>query len=268
VIVASETALVTGAASGIGKALTAELLNSGWKVFAIDKKTDSLVEAQVEFSDQLRVYEGDVRETALFEEITREIEAKKEWIDLWVNCAGVSGIGEFSQTSKSEFDKTVEINLLSVVNLTRTALTHMGKRGKGTVCNISSVAGFVSAPLMSAYCLTKHALVGFCRSLQAELSLSGSPLKVLLVCPGFVDTEIIKKGQSEGFPNWLSPLLAKPDSVAKEILSAYKSGQNEIVPTWNGKAMIAAQKWMPWVLSKSRRLLMARSFTDLFLNRY
>jgi short-subunit dehydrogenase len=265
---AKKIALITGAGSGIGNALCEELLSKGWKIYGVDKVTDGLIRLQEQYGLDLCVREGDVRDSSFIAEIIREVESTKNTFDFWINCAGVSGIGEFLQLSKEDFDKTLEINLLSVVDLTRMALKHMGKRGKGTICNISSVAGFVSAPLMSAYCLTKHALVGFSRSLQAELEMSGSPLKILLVCPGFVDTSILEKGKSVGFPKWLSPILSKPKSVAQDIVAAFESGQKEVVPTLNGKIMLQANKWAPWALGRGRRLLMARSVSDLFLNRY
>lgn len=261
-------ALVTGASRGIGRALTELLLEKQWQVYACDLSTDPLVDLQLQYKDQLKVLEADVREVAAFSEAVRGLESQRRFFDLWINCAGISGIGEFTKTSKADFDKVVQVNLTAVVDLTRIAVQHMNRRGKGTICNLASVAGFVPAPLMTAYCLTKHAVVGFSRSLQAELEMSGSPVKVLLVSPGFVDTEILQKGQPVGFPEWLSPVLAKPQSVAAEILAAYAEGRTEVFPTLNGKVMMAIGKWAPWVLQRSRRLLMARKLSDVFLNRF
>lgn len=265
---AKETALITGAGSGIGRSLCELLLDKGWRVLAVDKQTDGLVSLSERYGDQLKVFEGDVRESSLFSEILRETEARKQWIDFWVNCAGVNGLGEFSKQTKEEFDRTLQVNLLSVVDLSRLALQHMSRRGKGCICNIASVAGFVPAPLMTAYCLSKHAVVGFSRSLQSELRMARSPVRILLVSPGFVDTDILQKGQPVGFPEWLSPLLAQPQTVAANILRAYRSGDNEIVPTLNGKVMVALQRWAPWVVGRGQRLLTARTLTDVLLNRY
>jgi short-subunit dehydrogenase len=133
---------------------------------------------------------------------------------------------------------------------------------------MASVAGHVPAPFMTAYVASKHAVVGFSRSLRAELGLLKSPVRCAMASPGFVDTPIIEKGAHAGFPQWLSWLLSKPENCALEILDDLASGKDEIEPTVNGRAMSAAFKLLPKMTVKSSRILLTRSLSDLFFNRY
>ena len=121
---------------------------------------------------------------------------------------------------------------------------------------------------MSAYVAAKHAVVGFTRALSAELELKGSPVSLLLVSPGFVDTRLIAKGESLGFPEWLSFMLSTPDAVADAVYRAMPTKRSEIVPTFNGKVMRRMYSLMPRSTVKSSRILLTKSWKDLVLNRY
>lgn len=263
--------VVTGAASGIGKSLTEQFAKNGAHVYALDldKKRLSELTAWADSMDySIEPVCVDVTSTAEIQSFIEKMESKKIRIDTWVNGAAISGVGEFQALTPEQFDRVMDVNLHSVVKSTRLALKHMQKNGFGWIVNMASVAGFVPAPMMSAYNLTKHAIVGFTRSLQLEMRMTGSPVKLMLVSPGFVETEIINKGATLGFPNWLSPILAKPETVATDIISALRSGKQEITPTLNGKVMMSMNRLFPKFLSKNSKVLLTKSWKDLLLNRY
>jgi len=263
--------VITGAASGIGKALTEQFSRNGVHVYALDldkKKLEELLKWSDQNDFSVEPICLDVTSTAEIQSFIEKIEAKKIRIDTWVNGAAISGIGEFQSLTAEQFDRVMDVNLHSVVKSTRLALKHMHKNGFGWIINMASVAGFVPAPMMSAYNLTKHAIVGFTRSLQLEMRLTGSPVKMMLVSPGFVETEIINKGAAMGFPSWLSPILAKPETVATDIISALRSGKQEITPTINGKVMMGMNRLFPKLLSRNSKVLLSKSWKDLLLNRY
>ena len=104
--------------------------------------------------------------------------------------------------------------------------------------------------------------------MQAELELLKSPVKCVIASPGFVDTAIIEKGAHSGFPDWLSWLLANPQTCATEILEGVAAGKSEIEPTINGRAMSAAFKLLPRLTIKSSRILLTRGIGDVLFNRY
>ncbi len=263
--------VITGGASGIGRALVELYLKNGEKVIALDLFEDGLKSLR----DWAKAYDYAFESAHLsvldmegISELVKNIEAKSERIKIWINSAGLSGIGEFKKIEKKSYDQILSINLLSIVDISRIVLRHMENEGLGTIVNISSVAGFVPAPLMSAYNLTKHALVGFTRSMQQEMQYTDSPVKFVLVCPGFVDTQMIKKGEDLGFPDWLSSILSTPERVANEIKRGIDRGKIEIFPTFNGKALLKMHSLFPHFTRSKAKLLTVKSLKDYLLNRH
>lgn len=263
------SAFITGAASGIGKSLAEKLLRDGVNVFAVDINAKGLESLQTwadEHEFSLEIFESDICDSVKMKKIVQEIEQNRVRIDLWINCAAVGGIGSFDEVSEEDYTKLIQINLMSVIDNTRIAIKHMQRNGFGKIVNLSSVSGFLPAPLMTNYSLCKHAIVGFTRALQMELKMNSSPIDLVLVAPGFVDTAIINKGGEHGFPQWMSPILAKPESVADEILTGLRKGKLEIFPTWNGKLMMMIQKLSPHIMGRHSKLLLKKSLKDVIFN--
>jgi len=189
-------------------------------------------------------------------------------IDLFVNNAGIAANHRFENISSEDFDRTFNVNVRATIQACRFVLPLMKSQGFGTILNMASVAGHLAPPYMSAYVAAKHAIVGFSRSLRAELEMDDSTITIAISSPGFVDTGIISKGQEMGFPEWLSFMLETPESVAERTVKALKRGECEIHPTRNGKLMMTAHKFFPKATIKSSRVLLTRSLKDLLLNRY
>jgi all-trans-retinol dehydrogenase (NAD+) len=268
---ANKGVVVTGGAHGIGKALVNKLLEEGARVVALDINAPGLAALQDDadkFALPLQTVKVDLADSADLESAYARCLEILGPIDIWINNAGVNGTGDFTELSLEEFEKVVGVNFVSLTRATRLALTGMNAAGRGLIVNMASVAGIVEAPLMSAYVATKHAVVGFTRALQAELELKDSPTRTLLVCPGFVDTGIIEKGSKMGFPDWLSWMLSTPDTVAAAVVRGIKAGESEIVPTMSGKLMLGMYKTARRTTVKSSRVLLAKSWKDVLLNRY
>lgn len=262
--------VITGAAGGIGRALSQAFLSSGATVWALDQNTNGLKQLEKEgekYSEPIQTLKVDVSNYDDVKSAIKEITAKTPAIHYWINNAGVSGLGDFMEKPFEDFEATLKVNLNGVVIGTRLAIEHMEKLGRGTVVNVASVAGHMSAPYLCAYSASKHAVVGFTRALRQELKLKDCPIKLLLVSPGFVDTQMIQKGTKEGFPEWLSSVLSTPDDVAHEILKGVSKEQEEIFPTWNGKALLKMYRLFPAITTKSTKILLAKSFKDLLLLR-
>jgi len=262
--------VVTGGATGIGRALVRRFLDAGADVLAFDRdggQLERLVEECSRYDLPLQTFKGDV---TVADDLDAAIAATKKIgrrIDLWINNAGISIVGAFRETKETDFDRVMDVNLTAVIQATRKVLHVMEEAGHGTIVNMASVAGHLAPPLMTAYSAAKHGVVGFTRSLSAELELRDSPVRVVLVSPGFVDTGIIMKGSKGGFPEWLSWMLSKPEQVADEIFAGIKSGSREIFPTWNGRMMLGMSKALPRLSVRGSRLLLARNWKDFFLNR-
>jgi uncharacterized protein len=262
--------VITGAAGGIGRALAQRFLEHGATVWVLDRNQEGLAEIQKEgkkFSEPVMTLKVDVSNIEDMTSALGEISQKTPALHYWVNNAGISGLGGFMEKSLEEFEATIRVNLNGVVIGTRLALAHMERLGQGTIVNVASVAGHISAPYLSAYSASKHGVVGFTRALRQELKLKDCPIKLLLVSPGFVDTQMIERGTHEGFPEWLSPLLATPDDVSTEMLKGILKTQEEIYPTLNGKALLKMYRVFPTLTSRSSRLLLSKSLKDLVLLR-
>lgn len=264
-------ALVTGAASGIGKALSEALFARGAVVVALDLAAEPLEALRAEAAKrgaECLTLVVDVTDAAAVKKARDEAVSRLGRIDLWFNNAGISGLGGFVETPLAELERVIAVNLGAVVSGTKIALEHMESRGAGTIVNMASVAGHVAAPYLTIYSATKHGVVGLTRALREELAMRDSPVKLRLVSPGFVDTAMVARGQKIGFPDWLSWALATPEGVAKEILDGIQKGKDEIFPSLNGKLMMKVHSVFPRATRKSARVLLARKFKDLLLNRY
>lgn len=263
--------VVTGAASGIGRELVKRLLSFQAVVWAVDVdegQLRSLDDEAKRYGASLFTSVLDVTDFSAVRDFIKEVQSKSRRIDIWINNAGIQKVGALTDQDPVFFDAVMSVNFGSVVSICRELVKVMEAQGEGTILNMASVAGHVPAPFMSAYVASKHAVVGFTRSLRAELELLKSPVRCVMASPGFVDTAIIEKGAHSGFPEWLSWLLSKPDTCALEILEGLVKGKNEIDPTINGKAMTAAFKLLPQLTVKSSRVLLTRSLSDVLFNRY
>jgi 3-oxoacyl-[acyl-carrier protein] reductase len=188
-----ELALITGGSRGIGKAIAIKMAREGMNVIITgrDEKAIRSVEHEIkELGVECRYYLGNVQETS---HATHVIDsAIKEFgrIDHLINNAGYGIMKKFVDSSLEEFKGQMEVNVFGVYNFTKAAVPHMIRANKGSIINIASLAGknaFVGGTMYSA---TKHALLGFTKSLMLELREYN--IRVASVCPGSVQTEFGK----------------------------------------------------------------------------
>lgn len=252
-----EITVITGAAAGIGREMVNLLLKKGMTVVALDLNREGL---------QLlpcASYGVNVANASELFQVTEKIVNDVGKPTIWINNAGITALGAFEDVSVADFDRVIAVNFQGVVNGTRAALSVMKEPKRGTIVNIASVAGIAPAPFMSAYVASKHAVVGFTRSLRQELELSHSPIQMILVAPGFVKTKIMEAQGGFRFPDFLQFLVSNPETAASEIVEGILNGQPEIHPTPSGKVFIQMQRLMPGLLSRSSRLLVAKNWKEL-----
>jgi NAD(P)-dependent dehydrogenase (short-subunit alcohol dehydrogenase family) len=189
------TAIVTGGASGIGKAVTAALLARGAAVTVADVDEEALAKAEAELGSQaggrLRTRRVDVTDLAAFEQLVQEVAEEQIHLDYLFNNAGIAVAGDAARLTPAHWDRVLAVNLRGVVNGVLAAYPRMTRQGAGHLVNTASLAGLVPSPTLTPYAMTKHAVVGLSLSLRAEAQAYG--VKVTAVCPGFVDTPLLDR---------------------------------------------------------------------------
>lgn len=179
-------ALVTGGGKGIGAAIAARLASEGAKVAILGRDVEAL--AKVASETGARAFTADVTDPAAMDRAIAEIEGSFGPIDIAVPNAGIAPGLTLAATDDASWDRVFAVNVTAPFRLTRALLPRMAKRGWGRVIYVASNAGLTGYAFTSAYCASKHAVVGLMRSLAMEFARSG--VTVNAVCPGFVDTEM------------------------------------------------------------------------------
>lgn len=181
---------------------------------------------------------------------------------VFVNNAGIARFGSFAKLGLESFETVRKVNLDGLVAGTHWALTRMEAAGGGTIVNMASTAGHVPAAFLVSYAAAKFAVVGFTRSLQAELSMAQSPVRLCLVSPGFVDTPIMSQ-PGASLPRVLRWMVADPPSVARAVVRAIKEGLPEIFPDLGGRLMAGLYRLAPRTAVTLSRILVADSPAEL-----
>lgn len=193
----NRTAVVTGAAQGIGRR-TAELLaENGYAVALADlRSTAEIAHALREKGLTALDFQGDISDENTVADLAAKVERTLGPIDLLVNNAGISCISPAEETTAQQFRRVLEINLVAPFLLARTIGAKMIVRRKGAIVNVASIAGLVGVADRAAYNASKHGLIGLTRTLAAEWG--GRGVRVNAVCPGWVKTEMDVADQSSG----------------------------------------------------------------------
>jgi short-subunit dehydrogenase len=212
------TALITGGASGIGYLTGRMLLAAGAGHLVIwDIQEEAGRRAVQELSaggSQVSAYHVDVADRAQVQATVRAMETAGIAVDLLINNAGIVVGTPFIDHSPAQIGRTMEVNALAPMYLTRELLPGMIARGSGHIVNIASAAGMIANPRMSVYCASKWALIGWSDSLRLEMEQAGTGIKVTTVTPYYIDT-----GMFAGVRSRVIPMLA-PERVARAIVKA------------------------------------------------
>ncbi|KZZ84586.1 SDR family NAD(P)-dependent oxidoreductase [Bacillus sp. SJS] len=188
-----KVAIVTGGASGIGKALCMELSRQGAAVIIADINEEEGMAAQTSIPHSTFVY-CDVTDFSSIEQIINGVCTEYGKLDYLFNNAGVALYGEFSDMNLEHWKKTMNVNVWGVIHGTQIAYAIMKKQGFGHIANTASAAGLGPSPVSAVYSATKHTVVGLTTSLHYEAEAFG--VKVTTLCPAFVDTPILSKAEA------------------------------------------------------------------------
>lgn len=224
----NRVAVVTGASSGIGEATAKALAAEGAQVSLAARREAKLTDVadQIEAADgNAIVVPTDVRDEEQVASLVEQTEDAFGSIDILVNNAATAEFGSFATTDKNEIRTQVEVNLLAVMNMTHAVLPSMLESGGGDIVTVSSVnAKFASqSGGSSAYTGTKSGVNGFCEALRQEVAADG--VRVMVVMPGWVDTEMIDAEAVEGD-------ILDPADVAETIVFAVSRPNNVLMWEW------------------------------------
>ena len=189
--VQGRVAIVTGAASGIGKASAIRLAEEGATVICADLNGSGAEATALKIiadGGRAMAVEIDISDSAQCDAAVSKAVDSYGSIDILVNNAGVNLPSVFHETTNEAIDRTLSVNVKGAMYLTRAALPHMLKNSRGSIVNMSSVNGLVSEPYLSVYSASKGAIVMFTRGIALDYAKSG--IRCNAICPGWVDTPI------------------------------------------------------------------------------
>ncbi|MEM9071651.1 MAG: SDR family oxidoreductase [Myxococcota bacterium] len=247
------SAVVTGAGSGLGRALADEIASRGGRLVISDIHEENLAETADKLRRQGAEVHSAVCDVSRVDEV-RELAELAELhlgpIDLLCNNAGVAVGGGFESISLEDWEWIVGINLWGVIYGCRAFLPAMRKRGSGHILNVASAAGLLRAPNMTAYNVTKVGVVGLSETLYAEYKPHGVHVGVL--CPTFFRTNIMENSRGEEDPKmkhlvgkWMDRSKVQAKEVAQSALRAMDERELYIVPMRDGRMMWRMKRAAP-----------------------
>ncbi len=245
-------AVVTGAGSGIGKAIAAELVRRGGRVVCADIDLASAEEtaAELEGTGEAVAVACDV---STVDDVAELAGQARSWLgrdpDLVVNNAGIGAGGKVvGESPLSDWQRTLGVNLWGVIHGCHTFVPAMRRAKSGGVINVASAAGFTAAPRMAAYNVSKAGVVSLSETLSAELS--GTGVAVTVLCPTFVRTNIfggeLIEDAARGLAQRVSGLVGfSPERVARMTLDAHDRGRLYVVPQPDAQLLWHAKRFVP-----------------------
>lgn len=249
----NKTAWITGAGSGLGRALSLDLATQGYLVVLIDIAADTLQKVAEEclaLGAQVRAVLLDISRETDVHHVVDALIADLGRVDMLINCAGFSITSECINIDHSSWNRIIGVNLLGTILMSTLALRQMKVQGSGQIVNIASMFGLVPASSGIAYSTTKHAVVGFTRTLAIEAKDFG--VSVHLVCPGFIQTKFFENAEYLGVEKsvmlgQMPRSMMSVEDAAQRILRGVAKRKRTLVFPFYVRVLWWLDKWFPWL---------------------
>jgi short-subunit dehydrogenase len=253
-------AAVTGAASGIGRALALELAARGCDLALADRDEAGLQAVAAEIASNgkrkvtmHRVDVGKPEEIAAFAQAATSAHPA---LNIVINNAGVALLGQFGEIDQSQMDWLFNINFWGVVHSTRAFLPHLSRQSEAHIANLSSIFGIIAPPGQTAYAAAKFAVRGFSESLRHELRMAKSPVRLSVVHPGGVSTNIVRNSRTgvavtdnarraQSIERFDRVAKTTPAAAALRIIEGIEKNQPRILIGNDARIMDLLQRLMP-----------------------
>ncbi len=246
-------ALITGAASGIGRAMAVALAREGADLFLLDVDEAGLRDVVAEVTALKVRALGRRCDLANPDEITaavRDVLARWRYVDILINNAGVAYYGPTHKMTAEQWDWLLSINLHAPIQITRELLPVLLDRPEAHILNVCSIAGLVAGGRFAAYHVSKFGLVGFSEALRAEYGRKG--IGVTALCPGPVRTKLYQSAQTGSQtkpapepPRWI---CTTEDRVAQKAIQAVRKNRRLVLLTPLAHVLYQTKRFAPWFL--------------------
>ncbi|MEN9418473.1 MAG: hypothetical protein RI988_2093 [Pseudomonadota bacterium] len=235
--ITGQTALVTGASTGLGAAIARELARQGVHLVLVARSRDKLEalaqELRTQFGVRASALAADLEQADSRRALPARVQALSETVDILVNNAGFGTYGAFEEIAPEEEQREIALNVAAVVDLSHAFVPGMLARGAGVVLNIASTAAFQPTPYMAVYGATKAFVLSFSEALWAEYASRG--VRVVALCPGALETPFIERlGNAAVRQTSVFAHTVAPEVVASRAVRALRSRSPTHVPgAWN-----------------------------------
>lgn len=248
----NKRALVTGAASGIGRAIAIELARHGVHLVLADRNQIGLARTASEASRlgvECATFHYDAEVADQVTNLARFASSVGEGVDILVNNAGVTYHGPTDRMRMDHWQRLMETNVMAPVRLTQELFPSFIERPEAHILNVCSALGLVGLPKVCAYSTTKFALVGYSESLRAEFSKQG--IGVTALCPGLVRTNLFTSSINDTAPKKKTPpdwVCTSPERVARAAVRAIRKNRGVVVVEPIARVLTLAKRFAPWLI--------------------
>src|SRR5436190_2329548 len=258
--ISGSAAAVTGAASGIGRALALELAARGCDLALADRDEAGLQQVAAEIAKvatrKVSTHRVDVGEPAQIQEFAQAAIAAHPGLNIVINNAGVALLGQFSEIEQAQMEWLININFWGVVHGTRAFLPHLSRQREAHIVNLSSIFGIIAPPGQTAYCAAKFAVRGFSESLRHELAMAKSPVRLSVVHPGGIATNIVRNSRTgsgvtdnsrraQSIERFDTVAKTTPAAAALRIVNGIEKNQPRILIGNDARFMDLLQRFRP-----------------------
>src|SRR5690606_25984788 len=254
--ISGKLAVITGAASGIGRATAIELARRGARVAVTDVNRDGLAETEALIKaagGEVTTYLLDVADRDAFHAFAQEIEETQGGADIVINNAGVAQIARVEELTYEDFEWVMNIDFWGMVYGTKAFLPQLQKKGEGHIVNVSSIFGIIAVPSQAAYNSAKFAIRGFTEALRHDMK--GTRIKVSCIHPGGIKTNIVRNARflqstqattrEEAASGFDKMAMTTPEKAGQVIVNGIAKDKPRILIGIDAKLIDLLQRLLP-----------------------